>query len=82
MSRYKKPNIEAMQAACDKFNSVCPVGGEVSVKLDFVDEPFLTTTRSEAQILSGHSAVVWMNNVSGSYLLSHVTPVTEQEPKP
>lgn len=81
MSGYKKPNIKAMQAACDKFNAACPVGGKVRVKLDNVDEPFETTTRSEAQILSGHSAVVWMDNVSGCYLLDRVTPIAMQEPK-
>lgn len=72
---YKLPNLKKMQAECDRFNGKCPVGGKVLVKLDGVDVPFETTTKSEAQILSGHSAVVWMDNVSGCYLLSHVTPV-------
>lgn len=79
MSCYKKPNIKAMQAACDKFNALCPVGGKVRVKLDNVDEPLETTTRSEAQILSGHSCIVWMDNVRGCYLLDRVTPVAMQE---
>ena len=74
---YKKPNVKKMQAECDAFNAACPVGGKVRVKLDFVDEPFETTTRSEAQILSGHSAVVWMENVSGCYLLDRVTPLEQ-----
>jgi hypothetical protein len=74
---YKKPNVKKMQAECDAFNAACPVGGKVRVKLDFVDEPFETTTRSEAQILSGHSAVVWMENVSGCYLLDRVTPLSQ-----
>ncbi len=29
-------------------------------------------TRSDAQILSGHSAVIWLENVSGRYLLDRV----------
>jgi hypothetical protein len=74
---YKEPNVTKMQAECDAFNAACPVGGKVRVKLDFVDEPFETTTRSEAQILSGHSAVIWMENVSGCYLLDRVTPVEQ-----
>jgi hypothetical protein len=75
MSGYKKPNIKKMQAQCDAFNAACPVGGKVRVKLDFVDEPFETVTRSEAQILNGHSAVIWMEKVSGCYLLDRVTPL-------
>ncbi len=30
--------------------------------------------RSDAQVLSGHSAVIWLENVSGCYLLDRVTP--------
>lgn len=70
-----KPNLKKLQAECDAFNAKCPVGGTVLVKLDGKDEPFATTTCSEAQILSGHSAVIWMNGVSGCYLLNRVTPV-------
>lgn len=75
MSAYKKPNVKKMQAECDAFNSKCPIGGKVRVKLDGVDEPFETVTLAEAQILSGHSAVIWMMGVSGCYLLDRVTPV-------
>lgn len=75
MARYKKPDLKKLQADCDKFNNRCAVGGRVSVKLDFVDEPYLTVTRSEAQILSGHSAVVWLADVTGCYLLDRVTPI-------
>lgn len=73
--RYVKPNPLKLQAQCDAFNALCPVGGKVRVKLDGVEEPFETVTRSEAQILSGHSPVVWMENVSGCYLLDRVTPL-------
>lgn len=75
---YKRPNIKKLQAECDAFNAQCPIGGKVSVKIDFADEPRITVTTSEAQILSGHSAVVWMEGVSGCYLLSHVTPIKEK----
>lgn len=75
MSAYKKPNLPALQAECDAFNARCPVGGKVRVKLDGKDELFETVTRSPAQILSGHSAVVWMEDVCGCYLLDRVTPI-------
>lgn len=76
-SVYKKPSLAALQAECDAFNFDCKVGGRVAVKIDGTDTPLITTTRSPAQILSGHSAVVWMDGVSGCYLLSHVTPIPE-----
>jgi len=69
----KRPSVKTMQAACDKFNAANPVGSEVFVKLDGVEEPFRTTTKSTAQILSGHTAVIWLENVSGCYLLDRVT---------
>ncbi len=74
----RKPNLKKLQAECDAFNALCPAGGKVHVKLDNVDEPFETVTRSDAQILSGHSAVVWMENVRGCYLLDRVTPITTE----
>ncbi len=75
---YKKPNVKKMQAQCNAFNAACPVGSRVRVQLDGIDEPFETVTRSEAQILSGHSPVVWMENVSGCYLLDRVTPIAAE----
>lgn len=75
MSTYKKPNIKQLQAACDAFNAKVSVGGRVRVTLDGIDEPRDTVTRSEAQILGGHTAVVWMEGVSGCYDLECVTPI-------
>ncbi len=72
----KKPNLKKLQAACDTFNAKCVVGGDVDVMLDGADAPLRTTTRSEAEVMSGHSAVIWLTGVSGSYLLDRVTPVT------
>ena len=78
---YKKPNLKKLQAECDKFNAKTKVGADVFVKLDGVDEPFRTKTRSDAQVLSGHSAVIWLENVSGCYLLDRVTPAPNAEIK-
>lgn len=71
----KRPNVQKMQAQCDAFNAANPVGADVLVMLDGKDEPFKTKTRSLAEILSGHSAVIWLEDVSGCYLLERVTPV-------
>jgi len=67
-----RPDLKKLQKECDTFNSSVSVGDEVFVKLDGVDEPFRTRTKSEAQILSGHSAVIWLVGVSGCYLLDRV----------
>jgi hypothetical protein len=77
MSTYRKPNLKALQAECDRFNAKCPVGGAVICNIDG-GEPRETVTTSEAQVMCGHSAVVWMKGISGCYLLSHVTPVAGQ----
>ena len=72
MPGVKRPNVKKLQAECDRFNAKVKVGDEVFVKLDGVDEPFRTRTKSVAQILSGHTAVIWMEDVSGCYLLDRV----------
>lgn len=69
----RKPNIKKLQEECDKFNALHSIGSDVFVMLDGVDEPFRTKTRSAAQILSGHSAVIWLDNVCGCYLLDRVS---------
>lgn len=64
-----------LQAQCDAFNARCPIGGVVYVKLDGKDALFQTITTSEAQILSGHTAVVWLKDVRGCYALDRVQPL-------
>jgi hypothetical protein len=71
----KRPNIAKLQAECDRFNSVNAVGAPVRVMLDGAKEPMETRTRSKAEVLSGHSAVVWLEGVRGCYLLDRVTPI-------
>lgn len=77
MTRIPNAKEQELQAECDRFNESYPVGTEVLLKKDFVDEPVRTRTWSEASVLSGHSAVVWLEGVSGCYLLDRVTPVVE-----
>lgn len=63
-----------LQAACDKFNAAHQVGAAASVELDS-GEVRETVTTSEAQVLSGHSAVIWLRGISGCYLLERVVPL-------
>lgn len=67
-----KPNLKKLQKECDDFNEKYPVGTEVLLKKDFVDEPVKTSVRHEAYVLSGHSAVAFFNGVSGCYAISSV----------
>lgn len=64
----------ALQAQCDAWNKAHPVGTRVTVTTDGGDEVFCVT-RSEAQVLSGHSAVIWVSRLTGCYLLDRVKPV-------
>ena len=73
MSR-RIPSAAKLQAACDKFNAAHQVGAAVTVRMDG-GEVRETITTSEAQVLSGHSAVIWLDGISGCYLLDRVTPV-------
>lgn len=73
MSR-RPPSTSQLQAACDKFNTTHQVGAAVKVQLDG-GEIRDTVTTSEAQVLSGHSAVIWLKGISGCYLLERVTPI-------
>lgn len=65
------------EEAVSEFNRRFPVGSEVMLKKDFEDVPVRTRTRSEAFVMCGHSAVVFLEGVSGCYLTTHVS-----EPKP
>ena len=70
--RPARKSAAQLQAACDKFNAAHQVGASVSVKLDS-GEVRETVTNSEAQVMGGHSAVIWLDGVSGCYDLERVT---------
>lgn len=72
--RPARKSAAQLQAACDKFNAAHQVGASVSVKLDS-GEVRETVTNSEAQVMGGHSAVIWLDGVSGCYDLERVTAV-------
>jgi len=67
--------LAALQRECDQFNERFPVGQRVTVHLDCGDS-VSTQTRSKAEVLSGHSAVIWLDGIAGCYLLDRVTPIT------
>jgi hypothetical protein len=65
----------------EHFNAAFKVGGPVAYQEVLADHcPVqVFTTRSEATILSGHSAVVWLNGKSGCVLVSHCRKPTPEE---
>ena len=62
-----------LRKSVDAFNRRFPVGSEVMLKKDGVPEPIRTRTRSDAYLMCGHSAVVFLEGVSGCYLMTHVS---------
>ena len=72
--RPARKSAAQLQADCDKSNAAHQVGASVSVKLDS-GEVRETVTNSEAQVMGGHSAVIWLDGVSGCYDLERVTAV-------
>jgi hypothetical protein len=62
------------QKDCDAWNAKHPVGTAVTVRLDN-GEVQQTKTKSAAEMLSGHTAVIWLDGISGCYMLDRVTPI-------
>lgn len=69
----KKPNVAKLQAQVDAWNAAHPVGAAVTVRTD-TKGTIATKTRSAAQVLSGHSAVIWLDGITGCYELDRVRP--------
>ena len=56
------------------WNDNYAVGQKVRVKRDSGDL-LVTTTASEAELLGGHTPVIWLDGISGCYALDRVTPI-------
>lgn len=75
--------IAQLQIIVDEWNAVCPMGTPV-VRYKLIRplrEPQTTKTRSVAWLLSGHTAVVMVEGVSGCVALESVVPITEPTDK-
>ncbi|KUZ78274.1 hypothetical protein [Burkholderia ubonensis] len=68
----RRPNP---QKAVDDWNARVSVGATVEYSEVRGDPPKTFTTRTAAEVLSGHTAVVWLNGKSGCVAISHCTPV-------
>ncbi len=70
-SHWKRPSLKEQEQAVELWNLKHPVGAEVTVEMDS-GEIRATTTRSKAFMLSGHTAVIAVEGISGAYLLSRI----------
>lgn len=77
----KRPSPAKMGKQVEEFNRRVQVGDPVTVTKDR-GEKFETRTRSEAWVLSGHTAVVMVDGIAGGYLLERVTPSQVNTEKP
>lgn len=62
-----------LQKQCDEWNSNHPIGTHVILSREN-GEIIHTRTRSTAQIVGGHSAVIWTEATPGCCLLDRVIP--------
>ncbi len=69
----RKLTQKELAAKIARFNEKHPIGCNVVVRKDDGTE-VKTVTRSEAMVLSGHSAVIWLKGIIGCYALDSVTP--------
>jgi hypothetical protein len=71
---HKRTTPEKEQRAVENFNRVNSVGALVRYQRD--DGTLLETrTQSLASMLSEHTAVIWLNGVSGCVSLHRVRPI-------
>lgn len=66
-------NLRTHETAVLIWNRFYPVGTPVLVKRDD-DSVTPSETVSKAELLGGHTAVVWLKDIRGAYLLERVSP--------
>lgn len=71
--RPRQPSARKLDQMVADWNAANAVGAPVIFTRDSGSE-FATTTRSKAEVLSGHTAVIWLVGVTGCYLLDRVRP--------
>lgn len=83
-SRRRPPTTAELEQQCRDWNARYPVGTFVEF-YPVAGEPDYRTrkTRSEAYVLSGHTAVIFLENESGCVALDHCAAVpSENQPRP
>ena len=62
---------KTQQQLVDDWNAIYPVGTPVvrCTRINPLERPILTRTRSEAKLLEGHTAIVYLENHLGGVML-------------
>ena len=76
---HRQPSLKHLNQIVEQWNAAYPVGTPVTVRKDN-GEIVSTVTTSAAQVLSGHTAVIWVEGISGAYLLARVSPIRPTVP--
>jgi len=73
-----QPNLAELERLCMNWNGTYPIGTEVEYH-SVIGSPkhIVTRTRTGAYVLSGHTAVLFVEGVSGCVALEAVEPVTK-----
>jgi len=70
----KRPSLKEQKNSIEVWNRHVSVGQYVHVRRDSGEVEQRKTT-SEAQLLGGHTAVVWLDGIAGAYALDRCTPI-------
>jgi hypothetical protein len=72
--RPKRPSQAAMEAACKAFNTSHPIGSKIWVAPGSREGRYVEVEVREpgAQVMSGHTVVVYVTGGHGCIALSHV----------
>lgn len=74
--RIKQPTVEQLEERCRQWNASYPIGAEVEYhSVIGAQRNVLTRTNSVAYVLSGHTAVCFVDGVSGCVALDALVPV-------
>jgi hypothetical protein len=77
MTRAEQRTVKAQQGV-DAFNAENRVGALVRFWTgEREGDGMVGVTRSDAEVLSGHTGVVWIKGVSGCVALSHVQAIED-----
>jgi len=72
-------HMELLEKRCAQWNAKHPIGTEVEYHPVIGAPAFrLRKTRTQAQVLSGHTAVVWLEGESGCVALEACVPVNRK----
>jgi hypothetical protein len=74
--RSRRQETLRAQALADAWNARVAIGQEVDYREIAEAAPRRFRTSTAAEVLSGHTAVVWLAGKSGCVCVTHCVPVT------